>query len=248
MHSPIRRASTLTALAAAGLLTLTGLTACGSSAAGTTAAPKASAKKPVPSVGDLYTKARESAKAAKSVHLKGQMTESGESMKIDLAGIRGGDTVGTVSMKDGTFEIRRVGSTVYMKSTADYWKKNAGAEAAEMIGNKYLKLPADAAKDMDEFTVGALLDGIFEDESLSTVDKLASKVEETTVNGQPAYLLSERLDPNGAKIYLAADGTAHLLRIVGPKDDPGSMDFSEWDAVTAATAPAASQIAKIPGM
>jgi len=248
MPMSMRRVPAVPALALAGVLALT---ACGpaasGSAKGSTTTTKAASK---PAADVLYNKARASALAATSVHLKGDMTSDGEHMVLDLAGTKSGDVIGSVGMgNEGTFELRRVGGTVYLRSTKEYWKKNAGAEAAQMIGDKYFKLPAEAAKGMDDLTVASLLKSMFEDENMPAFAKLTTRVEAGTVNGQDAWVLSDRVGGDDAKLYIAADDTHHLLRVSMPTGkDKGTMDFTEWDAVQPITQPAASQIAKIPGM
>ena len=249
MTSSLRRALTPVALAAAGVLTVAGLTACGPAASDSAkAGARTAPAKPAADV--LYKKARASALAAKSVHFKGDMTTDGQHMVLDLAGTKSGDVNGSIGMaSDGTFELRRVAGTTYLRSTQEYWKKNAGAEAARMIGTKYIKLPADSAKDMNDLSVTGLLKSMFEDESMPTFAKLTTKVEAGTVNGQDAWVLSDRVGGEDAKLYVSADGAYHVLRIAMPKGkDKGTMDFTEWDAVKPITVPRASQIATIPGM
>lgn len=250
MSTSIRRVPALSALALAGVLALTG---CGPAATGaatskaSTTTTKAASK---PAADVLYKQARESALAASSVHLKGDMMSDGEHLMLDLAGTKAGDVTGSVGAgAEGTFELRRVGGAVYMRSTKEYWRKNAGAEVAQMIGNKYFKLPADAAKGMDDLTVTSLLKSMFEDKSMPAFAKLTTKVEASTVNGQAAWVLSDRVGGDEAHLYIAADDTHHLLRVSMPTGkDKGTMDFTEWDAVQPIAAPTASQIAKIPGM
>ena len=193
MTSSLRRALTPVALAAAGVLTVAGLTACGPAASDSAkAGARTAPAKPAADV--LYKKARASALAAKSVHFKGDMTTDGQHMVLDLAGTKSGDVNGSIGMaSDGTFELRRVAGTTYLRSTQEYWKKNAGAEAARMIGTKYIKLPADSAKDMNDLSVTGLLKSMFEDESMPTFARLTTKVEAGTVNGQDAWVLSDRV-------------------------------------------------------
>ncbi|MGZ4628849.1 hypothetical protein [Oryzihumus sp.] len=249
MPMSMRRVPAVPVLALAGVLALT---ACGPAASGSAKGSASTTTKAPskPSAEVLYSKARASALAASSVHLKGDMTSDGEHLLLDLAGTKAGDVTGSVGAgNEGTFELRRVGGTVYLRSTKEYWKKNAGAEAAQMIGDKYVKLPADAAEGMDDLTVTSLLKSMFEDKSMPAFAKLTTRVEAGTVNGQDAWVLSDRVGGDDAKLYIAADETHHLLRVSVPTGkDKGTMDFTEWDAVNPITTPAASQVAKIPGM
>ncbi|GAA1249660.1 hypothetical protein [Oryzihumus leptocrescens] len=247
MPMSLRRVPALPALALAGVLALT---ACGPAASGSAKGSTTTKAASKPAADVLYNKARESALAATSVHLKGDMTSDGEHLLLDIAGTKAGDVTGSVGAgTEGTFELRRVGGTVYLRSTKEYWTKNAGAEAAQMIGDKYFKLPADAAKDMNDLTVTSLLKSMFEDKDMPAFAKLTTKVEAGSVNGQDAWVLSDRVGGDEAKLYISTDDAHHLLRVAMPTGkDKGTMDFTEWDAVKPITEPSASQIAKIPGM
>ncbi|HYO19369.1 MAG TPA: DUF2092 domain-containing protein [Dermatophilaceae bacterium] len=97
---------------------------------------------------------------------------------------------------------------------------------------------------MDELKVSALLEGLFKDLPLSG---MTQKVEQTDVDGVPAYMLADRIGSQDGQIYVSADGKAQLLRIVSAKKNTGTLDFTDWDAVPPLSAPPASQQVKIPG-
>ncbi len=61
---------------------------------------------------------------------------------------------------------------------------------------------------------------------------------ETEVDGRPAYLLGEE---GGARMWVAADGSATLLRVVGPKSEPSDLVFTDWGRVTTFTEPPSRQ-------
>lgn len=243
-----RRTSYL-ALAAVAALSLS---ACGS----TTTADKAKTgssssatteAKPVPSAAAVYQQLRKSTAAAKSVHIKGGFTDKGRKLQIDMSGDRKGkNTRAKINDGSGAVEIIATGGTVYVKADAAFWTKNASAAMAKVAAGKYVKVPAAAASDMNSLKVGTLLDKIFAGD-MSAVDKLNTKVETTDVNGVPAYVMTTRIGGDGTKIYASADGQAHLLRFDGPKGQPGTMDFTEWDAVAPVSAPPADQVIQIPG-
>ena len=67
------------------------------------------------------------------------------------------------------------------------------------------------------------------------------------VAGVPAYVLTDRVGGENGKLYISADGQSNLLRIVRLKANSGTLDFTEWNAVAPMSAPAASEVGKIPG-
>lgn len=239
-NTSITRASAL----AGAVVLAAGLSACGSSSSSGSASSSTTEKK-VPSSGEVYKQVRAAAMAAKSGHVKGTVSQSGDTMTLDMGGVADGSNGKTViSTKDGKITVVMAGAKAYVGGDAKFWTSSAGAaEGAKLVG-KYVELPAAQAK---EFTSGlslkGLLDEMFSDPQLSKMQNLTTKVTETTLDGQAAYLLEDRVAKDG-QIYVSADGKGQLLKIVGTKDQPGSLEFSEWDAYPAVAAPAANLIVR----
>ena len=198
-----------------------------------------------PSAAEVYQQMRTSAAAAKSVHIKGSFIDNGKKLQLDIAGDRAG-TNSKVIANDGTdtVEVLTVNGSYYFKADAAFWNKNGGAAVAKLTAGKYVKVPAAAATGMGNLKVGSLLDQIFAT-NISAVQNLTTNVDKTEVAGVPAYLLTDKIGSNGGKIYTTADGRARLLRLEGPK---GSMNFTQWDAVSPMSPPTADQIANVPGL
>jgi hypothetical protein len=204
-----------------------------------------SAAKQVPTAKVLYDKMRNNVAAAKSVRIKGEVITGGKTQTIDLAGDRAGtNTRALVNDGTGQAELLTVGDSVYIKADTAYWTEHASATAAAVAAGKYVKVPA-AMVGTDALKVGSLLDGAFTDLPLAG---LLQKVEATNLDGTPAYVLADRLNPQAGRIYISADGNARLLRIVSTKSNAGTLDFSEWDAVPPSSAPPADQLVTIPGL
>jgi len=244
-HSRSRRASYVI-VAATVALSLTGCvtvnkvadTKTGSSPAVTSAA------KQVPTAKVLYDTMRNSVAAAKSVRIKGEVTSGGKTQTINIAGDRDGkNTSALVNDGTGQAELLTVGDSVYIKADTAYWTEHASATAAKVAAGKYVKVPAGIGA--GALRVGSMLDGAFTDLPLAG---LLQKVEATDLEGTPAYVLADRLNPQAGRIYISADGNARLLRIVSTKTSAGTLDFSEWDAVPPKSAPPADQLVKIPGL
>jgi hypothetical protein len=247
-HLRPRRASYLfVAAATAVALSLSGcVTVNTTDKAKTGSAPSVtSAAKEVPTAKVLYDQMRKSVAAAKSVRMKGVINESGKKLTIDLAGDSDGkNTRAKVNDGNGALELLSVGGNIYIKADSAYWTKNGSSAIAKVAAGKYVKVPA-ASGMMDDLKVTTLLAGLFKELPLSVVTQ---KVEQTDVNGVPAYMLADKLSSQEGQIYVSADGKAQLLRIVSAKKNTGTLDFTDWDAVPPMSAPPASQLVKIPGL
>jgi hypothetical protein len=242
-------------LALAAAVTLA-LSACSSSTspagkASPAKAPTSSSSATGNSAPALLEQLRKSSAAARSVRVQGTINNNASTakavkLKINIAGDRAGKNMRAI-INDGTgeIEILTAGGQTYLKADTAYWTKNGTAAVAKQAAGKYIKVPAASAAGVSALTVGSLLDQIMA-KDMSSSSKLNTKVEKTNVNGVPAYALTTKED--GTKIFVSADGQARLLRVQGSKKQPGTVDFTDWDAVPPVSAPPADQLVSIPGL
>lgn len=229
------------------------LSACASTTSANKAKPQSatSATMTGNSAAALFQQLRKSGVAAKSVRVKGvitngSITNKAVKVQIDIAGDRAGkNTRAIVNDGTGAIEILTAGGQTYLKADKAYWTKNGTPANAKLAAGKYIKVPTGSAAGTGIPTVGKLLDQLFAT-NISTADKLNTKVKKTVVNGVPAYLMTTKADDT--KIYVSADGKALLMRVVGSKGQQTTLDFTEWNAVPPMSAPAADQLAKMPGL
>jgi len=235
------------ALLAAVALTLSACTpgtAAGRAAASSSSAPTSVATTP-PTAAAVYQQMRKSGAAATSVHVKGDYTDDGQPLQLDVAGDRAGTTMRLlVNFGSGPIDILKVNDDFYLKADATFWTRLDSAVVAKVAAGKYVKVPAGSAAGMGDFRVGTLLDRVFA-EDLSSVDKLNTAVQTTRLDGVPAYLMTTKVGGD-AKIYVSADGQARLLRTESAKS--GILSFTQWDSVAPTSAPPADQSATVPSL
>jgi hypothetical protein len=239
-----RRASYL-ALAVAVAL---GLSACSSNSTAKAKAPSSSTAGVTDnSATGLFQQVRKSSAAAKSVRVKGAIsngaTATGKSVtaQIDIAGDPAGkDSRAIINDGTGVVELLTVGGKTYRKADTAWWTKNYSAAAAKVLAGKYTLLSAGSAATAGIPTVAKLLDQIY----ASAAGNLNTNVVKTEIRGTPAYLVTTRT--NDTKIFVSADGKARLLRVEGSKGQLSAWDFTEWNAVPPLHAPAAGQLNKTP--
>ncbi|MFF3324711.1 hypothetical protein [Streptomyces sp. NPDC002889] len=142
------------------------LTACGEDPdAGTNGVGKLTAA-------EIESKAREAVDAADSVRLSGTLVSKGGTYKLNMRLKHEGGT-GSVTSKGNTFELLRVGDTLFLKADAGFWSRSDGkdgdepsrtdAEVADKLDDKYVKVPEGdpAYKQFRGFTdMDVLLDGL----------------------------------------------------------------------------------------
>jgi hypothetical protein len=198
----------------------------------------------------LFSQLRKTSAEAKSVRIKGAIsngataTSKAVNVTIDIAGDRAGKNLrAVVNDGTGTVEILTAGGGTYLKADSAYWTKNGNATIAKLAAGKYVKIPAGSATGASIPTVGKLLDQIFA-KDISAASKLNTTVKKTEVAGIPAYLMTTKADQT--KVFVSAQGNAHLMRVEGPTSKLGALDFTEWNAVAPYSPPPASQVVTIP--
>jgi hypothetical protein len=230
---------------------LVAVAACGSEEAGsgTTSSISASSTTTaeLPTSTELFDQAKATALAAKSVHLSGSVTNDGVPMDIDLAGqLDGSNQTLELGLGAGLkATIFTVGKKYYLLANDEFWTEQGGGDLADALKDKYVLVPAEAAKDFGDLTVKDALTEMFEDEDLQAIGK-SGTVAKGRLDGAEVYTLSDAAGAQQGQLFLSADGKATLLKMIGPRDDPGQLTFSDWNEVAPVKAPSASKVVELP--
>ncbi|MGW1161639.1 hypothetical protein ACWD48_26210 [Streptomyces sp. NPDC002519] len=162
-QGPTRRAALVSAMCAL-VVTGAGLTGCsdGDPDAGTNGVGKLPADK-------IQSRTRTAAKSAPAVRLSGTVVSNGATYSLDMR-LKGEGGTGSVTSKNGTFRLLRVGEHLFLKADAEFWNHESGtgggagsAAAAGKLDGKYVKVPSGdpAYRRFSGFTdKDMLLDGL----------------------------------------------------------------------------------------
>jgi hypothetical protein len=223
-----RLAATMRATALALVLTAALLSACGSS--GTTAKANGEASKPPVRV---LADAKAAATSASSAHVSGSIKSNGTPTTLDLTTARNKGAKGSMSTNGLRFDLVRIGDTVYIRGTDEFYKHFAGAAVAQLLHGKWLKASATHGrlKSLAPLTsIGALFSGIS-----SQHGKLVNDGK-TTYKGQDVVAIRDTSD--GSKLYVAATGKAYPVAIIGDKKNKsGTIAFGDWNKSVSLSAP-----------
>ena len=130
------------------------------------------------------------------------------------------------------FDLVRIGDTVYIRGSDEFYKHFAGAAVAQLLHGKWLKAPATRGqlKSIAPLTsIGALFNGIS-----SQHGKLANDGK-TSYKGQDVVAIRDTSD--GSKLYVAATGKPYPVAIVGGKNQSGTIAFDDWNKSVSLSAP-----------
>jgi len=228
-RSPVAIAVALLAVLAAG---------CGASSA-TSGAPASTAPPGNPlaalSARQILAKTIADFKAASSVHIAGSERASGQTFAMDLTvGAHG--CQGTVGLGgQGSVVLLRIGSTVWMKPDDQFWKSFLAGAPAELsaVEGKYVRLSAKgpATSSFGAFCSLSQLAG-----QVGGAGNQLVKGQTATIGGQPALQLKDTEQAGSA--YVTISASPEFLQTSGTG---GHVDFTDYNAPLALTAPPASQ-------
>jgi hypothetical protein len=240
------------------LLTATALAGCGSDKAGTTSSSSSSSSSSStttteaapPTAAELFDQARKTALAADSAHITGSVKNDGQPMTIDLAGTTDG-TNQTLELgvgKGAKATILTVGGKYYLLGNDEFWTSQISADAAKLLGGKYVRMPATEAKELGDMTIKSLLTDLFDDKEMQKALKSTdSKVTKSTYDGAAAYSIADKGGKANGELLVSADGKATMFKIVGPDTgDTGTLEFSEWNSVAKVAAPDPGKVINLP--
>jgi hypothetical protein len=180
--------------------------------------------------GQVIADAKKAALGATIVHVTGRGTDNGAALKIDLW-IGNGKGKGHLQENGVAFDVVRVGDTTYIRGGSTFVKKFAGAGAATLLHDRWLKAPATTGQlaplasltDKQQFFNGVL----------GQHGKVENKGE-TDYKGQRAVEIRDTTQ--GGSLFVAATGTPYPVALAGGTQQ-GDILFSDWNGSETIVAP-----------
>ena len=226
-----RLAATVRAFALAIVLTTVLLAGCGSSGnGGTTAKPNDEASKPAAQV---LADAKAAATGASSAHVSGSLHSGATPITLDLSMARNKGATGSMSTNGLTFDLVRIGDTLYIRGSDAFYKRFAGPAVAQLLHDKWLKAPATRGR-LTSLAPLTSLAGLFA--------IISSQHGKLTNDGKTSYqgakVVAIRDTSDNSKLYVAATGKPYPVAIVGgKKGQSGAITFDDWNKSVSLSAP-----------
>ncbi len=189
----------------------------------------------------VLAKAKEAAQSAKSVRVKGEISQDGQSITIDLrlAGVARGS--GTLTLDGGRIDVVRIGNDIYFKADA----KTLGQTVAQgndqlikLIAGRYIKASVTTPGFAN---FAGLLDLVEFEKGVLSPDGKISRTDGKPVGGVPTVGLKDNDANDGGILYVADQAKPYPLRIE-PASGPGVVTMSDWNADVTITPPPADQV------
>jgi hypothetical protein len=175
------------------------------------------------------------ADAASSVHMAGQIADSGKQVGIDMTIVRGKGANGSLTLAGDKVDLIVIGDTAYMRAGPTFWKKYGGpAGVGQLLSNKWLKF------DTTNPQFGGLTNltkqkTLFK--QLSSTNGTVVNHGATTYNGQNVVAVFD--SPENGTLYVASSGTPYPVAIVkkSTSSTGGKVTFDNWNQSVTLTAP-----------
>jgi hypothetical protein len=187
------------------------------------------------SADEILAAAQQALKSARSVHLKGAMSDKGEKIKLNLWMTRTaakGSITGPEGGKTYTIDVIKTGGRFYMHAPAMF-RAMGGAAAASLIGNRWVLVPK-GDKDFKDFE--SLVNIRAMAKEMLTPDGAVTKGKQTVINGTPVI----GLDASDGTLYVATTGRPYPVKLVPLKPEtPGEqLAFLDYNAPVTVHRPA----------
>ncbi len=176
----------------------------------------------------IQRKTRTAADSADAVRLSGTVVTSGRTYTLDMQ-LKSEGAVGSVTSKDTTFQLLRIGKQLYLKAGAGFWTHADGeggksdTAAADKLEGKYVKVPQGdpSYKKFSGFTdKGVLLDGL-----LTLHGTLATDGHHEQAGTRTIRITGD--DGSGGTLDVSLEGRPYPLRLVRA-GGAGTLTFSAW--------------------
>jgi hypothetical protein len=237
------RARTVRAALAGGALFAAGvlaLAACGSPAAGgpasdsgpasgTGASPAAGRSAPA-----IIAQMKAAVRSASSMHMTGELADSGHPVGLNVNVLRVGGLDGTIIENGVPLSLIGAGGKFFIRATRPFLRELHASSVCSVMCGKWVQMSGPQAGQLTGSLSMASL-------TRSLISELPSfrKAGTATVSGQQCVQLKAA---DGSILDVAAHGPPYPLRVLPPAGSQGSVTFSQWDKVTAPSAPPSGEV------
>ncbi|HXR12038.1 MAG TPA: hypothetical protein VN770_07075 [Gaiellaceae bacterium] len=182
----------------------------------------------------ILADAKTAATSASAVRISGSIVTGSGTITLDLVLVAPDRARGRMSEEGESFDVVRVGKTVYIRGSRAFYTKVAGKQAAALLQGKWLSAPATTGKlaSIGEFTdIRTFFTGVLGSHGHIT------RGAETTVGGQKVIALVDHSN-SGGTLYVATTGRPYPMEIASPHGGAaGAVHFTGWGASIRITAP-----------
>jgi hypothetical protein len=175
------------------------------------------------------------------VKFSGEITSDSSKVTLDIQADSKGDCMGTIGLGGGTAQVLAKDGPNWFKPDEKFWKANAGDSAdaiIQAVGDKWV---LDTSSNFSQFCdLDAFFDNLFKDDAGASPYKTTGTTE---VDGKKVVKVEQSDDQGSATGYVLIDGKHYLVKLERTQgDEPGHLDFTDFNKEFDVTAPADNDV------
>jgi hypothetical protein len=190
---------------------------------------------------DIADTAKADMKKLDSVTYSGKITSGTESISLDIQASSEGDCTGTIGLGAGTAQVVAENGVTWFRPDKTFWREQAPDQADAIIQTVGDKWVVDSNKEFARFCD---LDQFFD--QVFTSDDDASKYKTVgtgEVDGKQVVKVTNTGAKGASTGYILVDDPHYLVEVERTDgDEPGKIEFSDFDKPFTVQAPAADQV------
>jgi len=180
-------------------------------------------------------------KALEEVRFSGDITSNGQKITLDMQASSAGDCTGSIGLGDGTAQLLAKDGTNWYKPDEAFWRANAPDQADAILAAVGDKWVLDTGSSFAQFCdLDAFFDNLFKADDSSSSYKTTGTEE---LDGEQVVKV-EQTDDKGTSVgYVLIEGDHYLVKLERTEgDEPGHIDFSDFNKEFDVTAPADDEV------
>ncbi len=176
-----------------------------------------------------------------SVTYAGDINSTGQAISLDIQASSEGDCTGSIGLGDGTAELLSKDGDNWFRPDEAFWRQQAPEDADAIIAAVGDKWVVDTNAEFSQFCdLDAFFDNVFADDEDGSEYKTVGTDE---LNGEDVVKVENTDDRGTSTGYVLVDDPHYLLKIERTEgDDPGKIEFSEFDEEFEVEAPAEDEV------
>ena len=196
----------------------------------------------LPATAEVFLDTRTSALAADSGRVEGTLPRSRRAVSLRLEGSAAGANQRAVvdAGRAGTAEVLTVDGARWLSGDVEFWQgRGERLREARRSATGWHEVTEGQARRVAPWTLRTLLTDWFGRPDVAALESDTRTVSTDESRGRELWVLGRA---GAAQLWVAADGSGELVRLLLPGPVPTDVVFSEWGRVAPLTAPPAADV------
>lgn len=196
----------------------------------------------LPTTAEVFRDTRTFALAAASGRAEGTLPRGRQVVRVELEGTAAGANqhVLVEAKGAGIVEVLTVDGRHWLSGDVDFWRdRGKRVRDARAAAGGWHGVSEARARQVAPWTLRTLLTQWFADPDVAALESVPLVVARDEAGDRELWVLGR---PGGPRLWVAADGSGELVRLVRPGRIPTEIGFSGWERVEPRTAPAPGEV------